>query len=65
MLNINIISYFEVFKDVSGQFRFRLKSSNGQVIATSESYTSKQSCLDGINSVKKNAPLAKIKDFTI
>ncbi len=46
---------FEVYTDKSGEFRFRLKATNGQIIATSESYKKLASCLNGIESVKKNA----------
>jgi len=55
---------FEVFKDASGQFRFRLRAPNGEPIASSEAYKTKESCMDGIKSVQKNAPSAKIKDMT-
>ncbi|HOV14802.1 MAG TPA: YegP family protein [Spirochaetota bacterium] len=51
---------FEVYKDKKGEFRFRLKAGNGEVIAASEAYTTKQGCLNGIESVKKNAPEANI-----
>ncbi len=51
---------FEVYKDKKGEFRFRLKAGNGEIIATSEGYTSKQGCLNGIESVKKNAPDAAV-----
>lgn len=51
---------FEVYSDKSGQFRFRLKATNGQVIAVSEGYKALASCLNGIESVKKNAPDAAI-----
>ena len=51
---------FEVYTDKAGEFRFRLKATNGQVIAVSEGYKSKPSCLNGIESVKKNAPEAEI-----
>ena len=51
---------FEVYADKSGEFRFRLKASNGQVIAVSEGYKAIASCLNGIESVKKNAPDAPI-----
>ncbi len=47
---------FEVYADKAGEFRFRLKARNGEVIATSEGYKTKASCLNGIASVKKNAP---------
>lgn len=46
---------FEVFKDKAGKFRYRLKAGNGQVILTGEAYNSKNACLEGIDSVKKNS----------
>ncbi len=51
---------FEIYKDKAGEFRFRLKASNGQIIAASEGYVKKDSCKNGIESVKKNAPDAPI-----
>lgn len=51
---------FEVYADKAGELRFRLKASNGQVIATSEGYKSMASCQNGIASVKKNAPDAAV-----
>ena len=51
---------FELYKDKKGEFRFRLVASNGQTIATSEGYKSKDGALNGIESVKKNAPAAGI-----
>ena len=51
---------FEIYTDKSGEFRFRLKATNGQVIATSEGYKALASCLNGIESVKKNAPDAAV-----
>jgi uncharacterized protein YegP (UPF0339 family) len=51
---------FEWFKDKTGKFRFRLVAANGEIIATSEAYSSKDGCTNGIESVKKNAPIAKI-----
>lgn len=51
---------FEWFKDKKEKFRFRLKAGNGQVIAVSEAYESKDSCMNGIESVKKNAADANI-----
>lgn len=51
---------FEVYADKAGEFRFRLKARNGEVIATSEGYKTKASCLNGIASVKKNAPDAEV-----
>ena len=51
---------FELYEDRSGQFRFRLKARNGQIIATSEGYTAKAGCLNGIESVKRNAAEADV-----
>lgn len=50
---------FEWFKDKAGKFRFRLLAANGEIIAVSEAYSSKDACVNGIQSVKKNAPIAK------
>lgn len=46
---------FEVYRDKRGEFRFRLKAANGQNILSSEGYSSKASCLNAIESVKKNS----------
>ena len=51
---------FEVYADKAGEYRFRLKATNGQVIATSEGYKALASCMNGIESVKKNAVDAEI-----
>lgn len=51
---------FEWYCDKVGKFRFRLKAPNGEIIAVSEAYNSKESTVNGIESVKKNAPIAKI-----
>ena len=51
---------FEVYEDKGGEYRFRLKATNGQIIAVSEGYTAKASCLNGIESVQKNAAEAEI-----
>ncbi len=46
---------FEVKTDNAGKFRFNLKAGNGQVILASQGYASKDACMNGIESVKKNA----------
>jgi uncharacterized protein YegP (UPF0339 family) len=46
---------FEIYKDKRGEFRFRLKASNGQNILASEGYKSKSSAMNGVESVMKNA----------
>ena len=51
---------FEMYQDKAGEYRFRLKATNGQIIAVSEGYTAKAGCLNGIESVQKNAPEAEI-----
>jgi len=45
---------FEIFMDKAGEYRFRLKASNGQVVLTSEGYSSKSSAKNGVESVQKN-----------
>ncbi|RYG89671.1 DUF1508 domain-containing protein [Loktanella sp. IMCC34160] len=47
---------FEIYKDKAGEFRFRLKAGNGEIILASEGYKAKASCENGIASVRKNAP---------
>jgi uncharacterized protein YegP (UPF0339 family) len=55
---------FEVYKDKGGQYRWRLVASNGRNIAESgEGFSSKQACLDGIESVKKNAAGAQVVEL--
>ena len=51
---------FEVYTDKAGEYRFRLKAANGQVIAVSEGYKALAGCMNGIESVKKNAVDAEI-----
>ena len=51
---------FEVYEDKAGEFRFRLKATNGQIIAVSEGYTAHANCLNGVESVKTNAPDAEV-----
>jgi hypothetical protein len=55
---------FVLKKGSTGKYHFNLVASNGQVIATSEAYESKASALNGIESVKTNAPNAEIDDQT-
>ncbi|MBQ4640202.1 MAG: YegP family protein [Clostridia bacterium] len=52
---------FEVYVDNAGEYRFRLKAKNGQNIAASEGYASEKSCLNGIESVRKNVVDAKVE----
>lgn len=52
---------YEMYKDKAGEYRFRLKSSNGEIIAVSEGYTAIVNCKNGIESVKKNAATAEVE----
>src|SRR5208337_5518735 len=58
-----VTGVFEVFADAAGRLRFHLKAANGQIIAVSQSYGTKESALKGIASIKKSAPIAKITDL--
>lgn len=53
---------FEIFKDKKGEYRFRLKAGNGEVILASEGYKKRSSCNNGIASVQKNSQDAKRYD---
>jgi uncharacterized protein YegP (UPF0339 family) len=55
---------FEIILDSVNKFRFHLKAANGEIIAVSQSYGAKESAISGIDSIKKNAPIAKIVDLT-
>jgi uncharacterized protein YegP (UPF0339 family) len=55
---------FVLKKGASGQYHFHLLAANGQVIATSETYERRQPALNGIESVKTNAPGAEVDDQT-
>ena len=53
---------FEVYLDKKGEYRFRLKAINGQIIAVSEGYVKIASCMNGIDSVRKNAVDAPVEE---
>lgn len=53
---------FQIYLDKAGEYRFRLKAKNGENIGKSEGYKAKASCKNGIASVGKNAPDAKIEE---
>jgi uncharacterized protein YegP (UPF0339 family) len=59
-----VAAKFVVKKGTTGKFRFNLLSTNGKVIAPSETYETKRACLAGIESVRKNAPNATIDEQT-
>ena len=51
---------FEMYQDKAGEYRFRLKARNGEIIGVSEGYTTKANCVNGVESAKKNAADAEI-----
>lgn len=53
---------FQLYRDKSGAYRFRLKARNGAIIAVSDRYTSQAACLAGIESVRVNAPAAEVTE---
>lgn len=55
---------FEIYTDSKGEYRFRLKAANGEVVATGESYSSKAGVLRGVDAVKRAAASAEIDDKT-
>jgi uncharacterized protein YegP (UPF0339 family) len=55
---------FEINKDKAGEFRFKFVASNGETVAVSEGYKSKESAMKGIASIKENAAKASIDDKT-
>lgn len=55
---------FEIKEDAAGEYRWRLRAPNGEIIAVGEGYKSKSGCKNGITSVQKNAPKAIIQDLT-
>ncbi len=57
---------FELYKDRAEEYRWRLRHENGNIIADSgEGYTTKANAINGIESVKTNAPTAPIEDQTV
>lgn len=55
---------FVITKDKKGEFRFVLKAGNGEIIAQSEGYVSKDGAKNGIESIRRNAPDAVVVDET-
>ena len=55
MKGVQMAAHYELKKTTNGQYMFNLKAGNGEIILTSETYKAKDSALNGIESVKKNA----------
>ena len=54
---------FECYKDAKGEYRWRMKAANNEIIAdSSEGYTTKEACLNGIGLVKQYANNAKVEE---
>lgn len=53
---------FEMYEDKAGKYRYRLKAGNGEIIAVGEAYNSKSACEKGIESVRRNAPSAEVRE---
>jgi len=51
---------YEIFMDTGEKYRFRLKAMNGEIVAASQGYRSKESCKNGIESISKNATGAQV-----
>lgn len=58
------MAYFVIYKDVRGNYRWRLKADNNEIVAEGEGYIAKQSAINSVNWVKTNAPVAPIYDQT-
>jgi len=54
---------FEIYKDMSGQYRFRLKGRNGEIVATGDSYPTKAAAKKGVKAVQRAADVAKVVDL--
>ncbi|GIG66931.1 YegP family protein [Phytomonospora endophytica] len=54
---------FELYTDKAGKYRWRLKAGNGEIIAVGEAYESRTGAVNGIESVKRNAPVAEIREL--
>jgi uncharacterized protein len=62
---VNAVSKFQIFKDRKGEYRWRLRARNGEIIADSnEGYSRKASCKHGIDLVKEQAASAVVEDQT-
>jgi uncharacterized protein YegP (UPF0339 family) len=56
---------YQVFKDVEGKYRFRLRDVNNKIVAVSEAYETKAGCINGVKSVQKNCQSQNIEDKTV
>ena len=62
---VNAVTKFQLYKDRKGEYRWRLRARNGEIIADSnEGYSSKASCKHGIDLVREQAASAVVEDQT-
>jgi uncharacterized protein YegP (UPF0339 family) len=61
---VAVAAKFVLKQGSTGKYHFNLVAPNGQVVASSESYESRDGALNGIESVKRNAPNAEVDDQT-
>jgi uncharacterized protein YegP (UPF0339 family) len=61
---VTMAAKYEWFRDKNGKYRFHLKAPNGEIIAASEAYDTKDACLKGIESVKKHAATGDTREIT-
>jgi uncharacterized protein len=61
---MNMAAKFEIYTDAKGEFRFRLKAGNGEIVAQGESYKTKSGVINGVDAVKRAAAEAEIDDKT-
>lgn len=54
---------FEMFRDRAGRYRFRLRARNGKVILSSQGYSSRRACENGVESVRKNTPDSTVQEM--
>lgn len=54
---------FEIYKDKKGEFRFRLKAGNGEIVATGESYPTKAGAKKGVEAAQRAAAGAKVEEL--
>lgn len=58
-------AHYEIFLDENKKHRFRFRAPNGEIIASSEAYESKQACKDTLKVIKRYAPTAETQDLTL
>lgn len=64
LMEYSMAAKFEIFEDAKGEFRFRLKAGNGEIIATGEGYKTKSGVINGVDAVKRAAAEAEVDDKT-